>query len=635
MTARLTDSLPAYPDVELLDTKAQVLYPPESGGTENIPFPLSHRFAVPLPATLPSGSPLPGTLDLASAGAVRWALDVELTLVSGQVITSTTVIEGIPPDLPAEAESRHPDEASLERGGVRTRLVVDDVSPRLGDALRLGVEVRPMQRARTTVAGLASQPDPAESLRGLRRVRVDLVRRVEITPPQGRSYVRTTSLHSTGKGLRYPGKDKPLRVLFHLPTSHASALQGVRDEVTADTAYHRISFVIRAQLGFAQGHQGAQASTASNAAGPSTATAQEDWSVELPLTIRPAAWHEPATVVIERGLQPELGAADPSGSSDAREAYRRKGLDVVGETGTTRAGEADLPPPFEGDAGPSTLPSFIESEAAARAGCAPLAPGVASARLVPVDFAPDSAVPPSVLSPEASSSNTGGELDSWVEYDGYETFSEAPPPAAASFGVESAMDPPRDGDDLRPTTVVEDMAARLGLSTEVRSPAQLMQQLGLEQRVIDMHDDLPPGIDEPSLPALPGFGYRQTNQYDAPPSDYRAPPPAEEYQQPSYDSQSYQPPAGYEGGYEGGYEAEYDPQSYEARTRQRQRPPDMRLSPALAPLSIDSIDEEHPPSFDASEAAEAVGVQARSTGGPSDLPPGYFGAPSGGPPAYS
>ncbi|EJT46190.1 hypothetical protein A1Q1_05292 [Trichosporon asahii var. asahii CBS 2479] len=197
------------------------------------------------------------------------------------------------------------------------------------------------------------------------------------------------------------------------------------------------------------------------------------------------------------------------------------------------------------------------------------------------------------------------------------------------------MDPPRDGDDLRPTTVVEDMAARLGLSTEVRSPAQLMQQLGLEQRVIDMHDDLPPGIDEPSLPALPGFGYRQTNQYDAPPSDYRAPPPAEEYQQPSYDSQSYQPPAGYEGGYEGGYEAEYDPQSYEARTRQRQRPPDMRLSPALAPLSIDSIDEEHPPSFDASEAAEAVGVQARSTGGPSDLPPGYFGAPSGGPPAYS
>lgn len=633
MTARLTDSLPAYPDVELLDATPQVLYPPESGGTENIPFPLSHRFAVPLPETLGSGSPLPGTLDLASAGAVRWALDVELTLVSGQVITSTTVIEGIPPDLPSEAEARHPDEASLERGGVRTRLVVDDVNPRLGDALRLGVEVRPMQRARTTVAGLASQPDPAESLRGLRRVRVDLVRRVEITPPQGRPYVRTTSLHSTGKGLRYPGKDKPLRVLFHLPTSHASALQGVRDEVTADTTYHRISFVIRAQLGFAQGHQGPQASTApSNAAGPSSAAAQEDWGVELPLTIRPAAWHEPATVVIERGLQPELGAADPSGSSDAREAYRRKGLDVVGEGGTTRAGEADLPPPFEGDAGPSTLPTFTESEAAARAGCAPLAPGVASARLVPVDFAPDSAVPPSVLAAasEPSASGTGGELDSWVEYDGYETFSEAPPPAAASFGVESAMDPPRDGDDLRPTTVVEDMAARLGLSTEVRSPAQLMQQLGLEQRVIDMHDDLPPGIDEPSLPALPGFGYarHQGGQYDQPPNDYRAPPPE------SY-PESY-PEANYEANYERPayepepYGSEYDPQSYEARTRQR--PPDMRLSPALAPLSID---EEHPPSFDASEAAEAVGVQARSTGGPSDLPPGYFGAPSGGPPAYS
>lgn len=673
MTARLTDSLPSYAEVELLDASPQVLYPPETGGpqgtdgTENIPFPLSHRFAVPLPETLPSGSPLPGTLDLASAGAVRWALDVELTLVSGQVITSTTVIEGIPPDLPAEAEgaeSRHPDEASLERGGVRTRLVVDDVSPRLGDALRLGVEVRPLQRARTTVAGLASQPDPAESLRGLRRVRVDLVRCVEITPPHGRAYVRTTSLHSTGKGLRYPGKDKPLRVLFHLPTSHASALQGVRDEVTANTAYHRISFSIRAQLGFAQNAAASGApGGASAVAGPSTQlqTLQEDWNVELPLTIRPAAWREPATVVIERGLQPELGAADPSGSSDAREAYRRKGLDVVGESGTTRAGEADLPPPFEGDAGPSTLPSFTESEAAARAGCAPLAPGVASARLVPVDFAPDSAVPPSVLAAAAEASasepepaRSGGELDAWVEYDGYETFSEAPPPAAASFGVESAMDPPRDGDDLRPTTVVEDMAARLGLSTEVRSPAQLMQQLGLEQRVIDMHDDLPPGIDEPSLPALPGFGFARGRgqQYDQPPQDYAQDYAAQDYDQPPRDfAQDYDrapPPQEYEQPYEQRqpayepepqYEAQsYDPQEYEARTRQhahaaqRARAPDMRLSPALAPLSLD---DEHPPSFDASEAAEAVGGVARSTGGPSDLPPGYFGTPSGGPPAYS
>lgn len=645
VTARLTDSLPSYPDLELLDTSPQVLYPPESGGTENIPFPLSHRFAVPLPATLPSGSPLPGTLDLASAGAVRWALDVELTLVSGQVITSTTVIEGIPPDVPEAGvvDERRADEVALERGGVRTRLVVDDIAPRLGDALRLGVEVRPMERARTSLAGLASQPDPAESLRGLRRVRVDLVRRVEITPPQGRPYVRTTSLHSTGKGLRYPGKDKPLRVLFHLPTSHASALHGVRDEVTSQTTYHHISFVIRAQLGFAQGSQAtAPGPSGSTSAGAeSSKAAQEDWTVELPLTIRPAAWREPATVVIERGLQPELGAADPSGSSDAREAYRRKGLDVVGETGTTRLGEADLPPPFEGDAGPSTLPSFHESEAAARAGCAPLAPGVASARLVPVDFEP-SVSPP----------DSGNELDTWVEYDGYETFSEAPPPAAASFGVESAMDPPRDGDEV-PTTVAEDMAARLGLAGDVRSPAQLMQQLGLEQRVIDMHDDLPPGIDEPSLPALPGFEYRRGShvsahqqhqqQYDAlPPQDYApqdyAPPPqdfvpndfaARDYDRappPPHDS-AFNAPA------EFGYDY-YDPQGYEARTRQggrRQPLPDMRLSPALAPLSLD----EHPPSFDASEAAEAAGGVARSTGGPSDLPPGYFGAPSGGPPAYS
>ena len=100
-------------------------------------------------------------------------------------------------------------------------------------------------------------------------------------------------------------------------------------------------------------------------------------------------------------------------------------------------------------------------------------------------------------------------------------------------------------------------------------------------------DDLPPGIDEPSLPALPDFSNRQTR----------------------FRSSSH---------------------------------------PQVAPV----IDHGHePPSFDASEAAQAVGGVAISRNsvvgelaagmGVGEAPPGYFGGTSpagsgqGGPPAYS
>lgn len=78
------------------------------------------------------------------------------------------------------------------------------------------------------------------------------------------------------------------------------------------------------------------------------------------------------------------------------------------------------------------------------------------------------------------------------QYDGYETFSMAPPSAAVSYGVGSSMDPPQEGDEDH--NVVGGMVARLGLGEAgvgvVRPGAQaeLMEQLGLGEgtRVVDL-----------------------------------------------------------------------------------------------------------------------------------------------------
>lgn len=166
----------------------------------------------------------------------------------------------------------------------------------------------------------------------------------------------------------------------------------------------------------------------------------------------------------------------------------------------------------------------------------------------------------------------------------------APPPAAASFGLPGIMDPP--GDEAPNAAVVGDIAARLGLGGAPSDPAALMEQLGLAHgRVVDLQDDLPPGIDEPSLPALPGFG----------------------------------------GNSRGFAQEEYP-----------------RFMDPFAERATHAHVLDHPPSFDASEAAEAIGGVARSRVGSvrmgldqregADAPPGYFGgphaAPHGGPPAY-
>ncbi|ORY34254.1 hypothetical protein BCR39DRAFT_586062 [Naematelia encephala] len=538
------DVFPDQPDTPLYDFAIQHLFPtPSSPLAEStsspppivdLPFSTSNRFSVPLP-----DGPLPGTLNLTpyGRGEVRYALIVRLVLSSGVQLTEEVRVEGTPQDPPPPVSVEEPDpvevESVLDIRGARVRMLLDTAEPRLGSLLRLGVEIRAKERQKTAVAGLAQQADPASTLRPLRRVRVELFRRVLLpaheptpssstTPPSNDGRQHLTLLYTSGKSLRYPGNSPalpPLRVLFTIPTT--TALGATWGEITQTTPYHHVTFFVRVSLGF-----GASMDV-------STSVEGGDWVLEREISIRPKVWKEPREVVIERGQLPVLGdGADMEGIPDeevARIAYRVKGRDVVGQTGTVRPGSMvgeDLPPPFEGEgeAGPSTageLPSFLESEAQARTGDAPLlAEVVRSERLVPVGFEGEDEQDRSTWVGRRES--LGGELGTWIEYDGYETFSVAPPSVSASFGVGGSMDPPQEGDE--DVGVINGMmAARLGLGEGGRGVGgmELMEQLGLGEgtRIVDLQDDLPPTIDEPSFPALPGFSTQPAHGH------FRARPP--------------------------------------------------------------------------------------------------------------
>ncbi|WVQ97598.1 hypothetical protein IAU59_004712 [Kwoniella sp. CBS 9459] len=626
----LTNHLPFHPTISLHDFPPQVLYPPPSSSNissstpsasdSGLPFSTAHRFSIQLPSSIhqdstqsthegdptpePSQHPLPGTLNLSTyeRGEIRWSLQVTLVLPSGQTVVEEVRVEGTPQEVGCESTTLSPQvdgvvssaetstevEQRLEQGGVLARLLVDQDTPRLGDLLRLGVEIRPQERKKTGVAGLSSQPNPAETLRPLRRVRVELLRKVTIhfnshasSEASSSASTRTTDqstiehltlFHASGKSLRYPGSGRahpPLRVLFTVPTAQNGIVaEQTWAEITAATPYHHTSFFLRVTIGFGE---------------PSSAS--NDWSLQQEIRIRPKKWREPTQVVVERGLIPALGSGidedGPNGTAKnapgsegrggaeverqkswseedmRREAYRQKGRDVVGESGTYRPSSSavpdDLPPPFEGhtqndnlttgEPGPSNsgsasasgsatggaLPTFLESEAQARTGELPVLGGeaVRTERLVPVSF--DEPDVPHETGPDDQGfdrnnwvgrrGSLGGELGTWIEYDGYETFSMAPPTLAASYGAGGSMDPPQDGDEAN--NVVDGMVARLGLGMDIDGEGgnvgsgsagrgtglQLMEQLGLGEgtRVVDLQDDLPPGIDEPSLPALPDF----------------------------------------------------------------------------------------------------------------------------------
>ncbi|RXK39260.1 hypothetical protein M231_03480 [Tremella mesenterica] len=540
LTARLhlTDELPLFPSIELHQFPETILYPPppteatvSQSTFTTIPFSAPYRFTIPLPSSIDRSTStdsrhpsltdfLPGALDLTAydKGAIRWTLIVSLTLSSGQTTEESISIENTPQELcPMEDDGPVEIEETLERSGVRVRLLLDTDHPRLGDLLRCGVEVQPKPREKTGVAGLSSQPNPSETLRPLRRVRVELYRLVRIPPPSDSSSNSSTTdhltlLHSSGKSLRYPGTSRihpPLRLLFTLPTLQSSAADMTWGEISCSTPYHQITFFIRVIIGF-------------GAPSDSGSSDSFQWTLERGLTIRPKIWKEPREVIIERGHIPSSTIGECSDDLDpeeAREAYRLKGRDVVGQMGTIRVGEEDVPGFEEVMAGPSNgnlngLPTFLESEEQMRKGegNVPLE-AIPSETLLPMEFEEDG-IDRALRAGRPD--NLMGELATWIEYDGYETFSVQPPLASASFGVDGPMDPPEEGVDT--ASVVGGIAARLGLRDGASGGVEgMMNHLGLGEgtRVVDMQDDLPPGIDEPSLPALPG---PHPHSFDSPPS---------------------------------------------------------------------------------------------------------------------
>lgn len=466
----LTDSLPEHHTIVLHKFDELALYPPTNTLAESTSAPpsygdaqfsTSHRFSFPLPPSLSHNSPLPGTLNLTSSrrGEIKYTLSITLELASGTTVEEVLAVEGTPQDVALgheQGEEKEETEEVLERDGVKTRFVLETDSPRLGDLVRLGIEVRPMERQKTGVAGLSSQPNPTDTLRPLRRVRVELFRRVKIIDDHTSSSSSSSSnsttpehltlLFTSGKSLRYPGTSRtrpPLRVMFSLPTAQLGTVAGdTYGEITSISPYHHTTFFVRVTIGFG----GNPDLLNPNQAGPSTSTQEvKDWYIEQPLTIRPKLWVEPRQVIIHGGHLPASGLGTDVGvgleleelDEATRAAYRAKGLDIVGDQGTYRApdgesgsgpsGPSNHPPPISHDRHPvpdpepalvpspgeGGLPSFIESQAQMQAGEGPvLADGIQSERLVPVQFEDDQGDRATEVGRRSS---LGGELGTWVE----------------------------------------------------------------------------------------------------------------------------------------------------------------------------------------------------------------------------
>jgi len=96
--------------------------------------------------------------------------------------------------------------------------------------------------------------------------------------------------------------------------------------------------------------------------------------------------------------------------------------------------------------------------------------------------------PPRTHAPTSSTSNNPASLPpSWIEYDGYEQFSDPPPPLSISFSTTSSVDPPREGEisslaveqmeEMIHSLTIESGAGGVGTSPSVR---------------VDDPNDLPP-----------------------------------------------------------------------------------------------------------------------------------------------
>lgn len=422
--------------------------------------------------------------------------------------------------------------------GTACKMVLSTVKTSNTESIAVGVEICSEEQL---------DEDSIKWLKGLRRVRIQWWRRVTVTSSEDESDSRKAStrresltlLHKSGKLCRYSqDRQKPIRLLFELPplrnvlfNAHsATALGGVGcGDVSQETLIHQVHFFVRVIVesrSVGNAVSSAQASGSSTVHQPSTVSEGDPIVLEQEVRVLPPSWQQllPYVVTVdERGLSDSAAIAqalqedelrgEPESmlNEDARgRAYRLKGSDVVGSTGTFRQegaiaasssgkppsfeaqsypaggeGSGD-PPPFSEAAGTSgdALPSFDESERHNRSRSSLSAP-------------PKPRTPGSSSTPAPA--QLTGELASWREYDGYETFSAPPPAAWASLGLSGSMDPPSADDaDME---AAHGNTALGGADERVR----LMEQLGLGEgtRVIDTHEDMPPGFDEPSLPSLP------------------------------------------------------------------------------------------------------------------------------------
>ncbi|GHJ87790.1 hypothetical protein NliqN6_4192 [Naganishia liquefaciens] len=545
---RLTDKLPGHSPLLLYNTPWHTIYSASHVGFSEKNRPSAgdgYRFNLPLEA-----SNLPGCLHLTEQGDgdVQWELDVNLRRGS-EDIRSTHEIHLTPYAAGNDAtntsklaengseKSRGSDlhdvveESVCQEAGFRARVVLPRAYTRKDESLPVGVEI----------SKLDNSSEASTKLKSLRRVKLEWWRKVTTPsipsgpvsqeagpssrPVESEQQAFLAILHRSGKSCRYSA-EQPVRLLFELPPlNNITQLPGHDScgEITQDTPYHNISFFIKIIVGF-------------------VGQEENELVIIQNVDVRRARWHDTAATEVIRASNPDEDsgqlAAILSDSEDEdlpmtdavrQQAYRLKGVDIVGATGTYRLDESGAGP--SGSAGGSGDPELPSFEAAARDGKPPTFMQAISeeSRLsgdVEITGSSD-AGPPSFnesqafatgshsrLSPADSGvqmrastiSERGrrtppptlltGELATWREFDGYETFSQPPPAATESLGASGVMDIPRILDTMDPSQL--DPAA-------LQDRMQLMERLGLGEgsRVIDTHEDMPPGFDEPSLPSLP------------------------------------------------------------------------------------------------------------------------------------
>lgn len=446
----VTNTLPGLPSLTSAASSWVTLHDAAKLRASKEPSSSAHSFPFSIPLSL--DAPCCLHLEDSDGGELRWELEVRVSQVGASEVCETHLLHLLPYDLtPGPSNSgvstRITEEAVASRmfsegqSGFEVRLVMAHGSIRSGQSsLRLGVEIR-KTGDRNVVAS---------KLRAIRRVKVEWWRVVELVGSQGSSSQqgstgnKRTLLYHSGKGCRF-SESQPVRLLFEVPPISTTTC----GFITQTTVYHSVRFFVRAIVGFAGNDN-------------------EDVVVEKELVVEKPLWTGAIEIESEPIDPSLLEEANPVDDEIRHQAYRLKGLDIVGEQGTYRHSTDPELPSFGGSsnaaAGPSTesgLPTFTESQ-----------------RLSTAQGAASSSSPTAYLS---------GELATWVECDGYETFSEPPPSAMASVGASGSMDLPSNG--------------RPDASEQLR----LVEALGLGQgtRVIDTEEDMPPSIDEPSLPALP------------------------------------------------------------------------------------------------------------------------------------